>query len=758
MNYYAHSDFYFPGKLPDEDDCHWQTLHEHLYGVEKLAKAFAEAARGDDIFIEAARRAGLLHDIGKYSDAFQQLLYGAADGRPRARVEHSGHGAAIAFNAKAYDIALAVAGHHSGLGSPSEIRERVNRLQNELEYIIERAKNDLGEEAINFLHGTLDSHPDHTKKVSCDMLVRMIFSCLVDADRIDTAGSAYQPHVLSDALARLQRLLAHVKKQAASLPPGLVRDARRSVLESCMAAAEWEDRLLSLTVPTGGGKTLSSMAFALQRASLRPSEARRIIVVIPFLSIIEQNAKVFSEAIGGDAIIEHHSGNLIKDALPEEDYDPQNRRNLSAIENWNAPVIVTTSVRFFDSLFSNRPSDLRRLHNVARSIVILDEVQTLPRHLLRALLSAMHELSRNWGTTFVFCTATQPAFEKPAGALGDDPRWEKGMVKEIVADPKGLFRKLKRVEVCWPGKDGRAEKCSWDEVAEWMASEPRALCVVNLKKHASLLYSKLQEKQGLKKDSLWHLSTRMCPQHRLDVLDSIRAALDDPGRPCRVVSTQLVEAGVDLDFPVVFRAMGPFDSIIQAAGRCDREGKLTASRGQPGGKVIVFEPDDPSGKVTTPPGAYRDATEVTKTMLSAGREVSIHDHAHIRGFFNRYYDPSQSDLDSHDIVGLRNNLDFREIAKRFSMIEESTVAILVPYDKEAERLIEQVKNQGGLDMELSRKLQRYQVGLYPQEFEQAKQNGAIYELLRGSDIWCCEQRFYSRELGFTLESDEVLMA
>ncbi len=675
-------------------------------------------------------------------------------GKPKSRVEHSGYGAAFAQRAKAYDIALAVAGHHSGLSNPNDINLRSKRIENTLNNILERARNDLGEEVVDKLLDTLTSHSDQNNMISKDMWIRMMFSCLVDADRIDTSGMPYQPNDLLDAWNRFQRIQAYVGKQAEKVPAGPLKDARQSIFEACKNAAQWENKLLSLTVPTGGGKTLSSMAFALRRASLNPEEVQRIIVVIPFLSIIEQNASVYAEAIGNDAIVEHHSGNFIKDVPAGEDYNLQQRRNLSAIENWNAPIIVTTSVRFFDGLFSNRPSDLRRLHNVARSIVILDEVQTLPRHLLRALLTAMKELSTNWGTTFLFCTATQPAFEKPEHADQHDPRWTKGTIREIVPNTQYLFQNLARVTIRWPEKDVRAGQCSWNDMTERIASEPRSLCVVNLKKHASLLFSKLHEKLDFEKDSLWHLSTRMCPQHRLEVLDTIRKALDDSNCPCRVVATQLVEAGVDLDFPVVFRAVGPFDSIIQAAGRCDREGKLTASKGQPGGKVIIFEPDDPSGKPTTPPGAYRDATEITKTMLAGSEALSIHDPAHIRGFFNRYY---QSDLDTHDIEGLRRRLEFREIAKRFAMIEEPMVSILVPYNEKAEKLIRQLRNQGVLDMGLSRKLQRYQIGLYNHEFVQARQSGAIFELLPGSDIWCCEQRFYSRKLGFMIHSDDVLI-
>lgn len=743
--FYARTDPDHPGRFPGDAGCAWQELREHVRNV-------AKDASPEESFTKAALWAGLLHDIGKYSDAFQEMLLSTAKGEPKRKVEHSGHGAAIAERGNAFDVAFAVANHHAGLSTPQAIKNRTARLHQDVMEIRERALKDLDSELAGLLASEIAPFPKDMKRAAVDLRIRMLTSCLIDADRLDASGLTYGPWLLSDTQARLERLLVYVRKRAERVQEGCVKDARRDVLMACLASAECRDRLLSLTVPTGGGKTLSSMAFALKRALLRPAEVRRIIVVIPFLSIIEQNASVYAEAIGEDAIVEHHSGEFWQEIDEDEFLVEEKARHKLAVENWNAPIIVTTSVRFFESLFSSRPSDLRRLHNLAHSVVILDEVQTLPRNFLRAILSVLNGLASDWGTTFIFCTATQPAFEKPLGASQKDIRWAPGTVREILPTPQRHFDNLKRTAIFWPGTAGYPGKCSWDQVADWLTTETRGLCVVNLKEHARLLYRKLVEREEINHDHLWHLSTRMCPQHRLDVLESIRSTLAEGAGPCRVVSTQLVEAGVDLDFPVVFRAMAPLDSIAQAAGRCDREGKLTEARGSPAGRVVVFEPDL-SAKKATPPGAYTDATEITRIMRK-GCLLSIHDTAHIRGYFDRYY---QTDLDPQDIEALRMRLDFPEVANRFHLIEKRTTSVIVPYGDEALSLLNSVEERRGFDMNLRRRLQRYQIGLYQNEFIKARQNGAIFELIEGSEIWSCDSRFYSGELGFEFECDEPLI-
>lgn len=746
--YYAHS---VEGR-PTTD---WQPLSRHLQGVAETAAALATEAAGAGLFRDAAYSAGILHDLGKYQDKFQQMLHDVAAGHRKARVEHSGLGAALAYQWQHINLAFAIAGHHAGLPKKSNLNERVQKFKDEARELLEQAQTDFS----NFgaagdiwqapsLAPDLDPH-------SRDLWIRMLFSCLVDADRLDAAEVSSKARTLEDPAPRLDRLLKHVRVRAGQCPPGAVKEARGDVLDACLTAAGWTERLLSLTVPTGGGKTLSSMAFALKRASLFPEICRRVIVVIPYLSIIEQNAGVFAEVLGEDLILEHHSGNLVEE--PEDDETPLTGHALDhkrAVENWNAPVVVTTSVRFFESLFSNRPKDLRRLHNLARSVVILDEVQTLPKKYLGTLLSMMHGLAADWETTFLFCTATQPAFEKGIAADEEDRRWAPGTLKEIIPEPQRLFDALQRVTVHWPGHQSRPARLSWEALADEIAAEPRALCILNRKDHAAEIHRLLRTRSEVDPERLRHLSTRMCPQHRLDVLCDIRKMLHEKTRPCRVVSTQLVEAGVDLDFPVVFRALAPLDSIAQAAGRCDREGLLTAEAGSPGGRVIVFEPDLPLGQ-QTPPGTYTEATAITRRMMN-DPALSIHDTRHIRNFFHDYY---RGDLDPENIQAFRHKHDFPEVSKKFHMIDEyPTRAVLVGYNDEANNLIDRFVNSRGLDMDLRRKLQRYQVALSEREFRSALEAGAICESVPGEDIWVCATDHYSQDTGLVFESSAFLSA
>ena len=725
MKYWAHSD---PCDLPEtHPDARWQPLNEHLRQVGALAEGFAKEAKpGDSDFHFAARTAGLLHDLGKYTSEFQRKIRGAAN----LRAPHSAHGAAIARRAKALEAAFAISGHHAGLPNPkggkAGLWERTREVDGTLDGLWCTAVNDCPEllECGEILRASA------ADLKGFDLRTRMLFSCLVDADRIDSSGDSQTGGPLS-AASRLEQLLRFIEQRAAGVPDGPVKRARMDVLGACRAAAGRPDNIFSLTVPTGGAKTLSSMAFALQRAVAFP-QVRRIIVVIPYLSIIEQNAEVFINALGANAILEHHSGDT--DSIDNEDEykNPHKRR---ATENWDAPIIVTTSVRFFESLFSHRPADLRRVHNIARSIVILDEVQTLPRKFVQPILSMIGDLAKNWQTTFLFCTATQPAFEK---SKEEDPRWAPGTVQEIMPQPRELFARLKRVEVEWP-----KGKSTWKEIAAGLVEARRALCIVNTRNHASALYREVLGATGINGASVFHLSTRMCPAHRLKTIAEIKARLDDGAAPCVVVSTQLIEAGVDLDFPVVYRAVGPLDSIAQAAGRCDREGRLTAALGRPAGKVVVFEPPEPN----VPPGVYQEATERTQALIQEGG-LSIDSPDCIRRYFDRLY--GEANL-GKEIEEMRTNLKFRDLGEEFEMIADITQTIFVPYNADARDLIAQLQAAGVLYLKLRRGLQRYTVGIYEREFRTVVARGILREVRPGSNLWICPEGFYDANLGFVTE-------
>jgi CRISPR-associated endonuclease/helicase Cas3 len=381
MMYWAHSD---PNGLPDHcPEARWQPLNAHLRQVGALAEAFARnASPQDSAFHLTANAAGLLHDLGKYTQAFQDMIRGKA-----CQARHSVHGAAVARKSKAIEAAFAIAGHHAGLPNPKGGKAGLWERTKEVDAALEDLWNTAVQDCPELTHCRNSLIPCSATLDTFDVRTRMLFSCLVDADRIDSSGDN-QTGALLSAASRLKRLLTFISQRAATVPDGPVKRARMAVLEACRAAANRSGNIFSLTVPTGGAKTLASMAFALERALAFPG-LRRVIVVIPYLSIIEQNAQVFMDALGPDAILEHHSGD-IDSADDEEAYKNPCRRR--ATENWDAPIIVTTSVRFFESLFSHRPADLRRVHNIARSVVILDEVQTLPRQFVQPISG------HDWGT------------------------------------------------------------------------------------------------------------------------------------------------------------------------------------------------------------------------------------------------------------------------------------------------------------------------------------------------------------------------
>lgn len=766
--FYARTDPRLPDAIPGEHGVEWQLLADHLKNVAELAAGYAGIIKPDDTyFISSAWWAGVLHDLGKYKHSFQRLLYDSVTGKPLKKSPHSIYGSALSAHVRAYHIALSIMGHHSGLKAASELKTKISPEKLKLAETL-YAECLVNHDAV--IKNSSSIPPamvvDNNSGLKLDLQIRMLFSCLVDADRTDSYRFENGPLTTSTLKADklFRRLMNVIEGKSKNGGRTKVNDIRKKILDACLEAAPHDDKLFSLTVPTGSGKTLSSMAFALKKAALNKDTIKRIIVVIPFLSIIEQNADVYIEALGRENIFEHHSGDLkgLKEKRngaggrysPDSDQEEVDAFASDVAEhNWDAPVIITTSVRFFESLFSNHPRDLRRLHNIANSIVILDEVQTLPKYFLLPLLSMMKGLSEDWNTTFLFCTATQPAFEKQEPSISGNMRWAPGTIRPVIDEgaQKEIFSELQRVqEAIWPGED---ETISWEELSALIVRERRALCIVNTKIHALELYEKTLERSDLEdipSSSVFHLSTRMCPKHRLKVIEDIKTTLWQPDKPCLVISTQLVEAGVELDFPVVFRAMGPLDAVIQAAGRCDREGKLTAAAGKPAGRVVVFTPEEDRSP-------YMRETAITRGMARLGG-LSIHNPLHVKRYFDEVY---SGDGDVHDIEGLRKQLDFPEVAERFFMIDDRTRAVLVPYDEEAETLIKELYDCRKPYRELMRKLQRFQVGLYPHEFNRAYKKGLIYELWEGADIWVCLKEAYSKEIGFQIDinpAEEFLSA
>jgi CRISPR-associated endonuclease/helicase Cas3 len=500
------------------------------------------------------------------------------------------------------------------------------------------------------------------------------------------------------------------------------------------------------------------MAFALEHA--KTHNLRRVIVVIPYLSIIEQNAREYRMIFGADQVLEHHSSVEVspqqKSSDGNIDEPPQAVDIERAMENWDVPIVVTTAVQFIETLFAASPAKARKLHNVGRSVVIFDEVQTLPTHLLEPTLDMLQVLQKNFGVSVLFCSATQPAFLK-SGNLKHG--FQKGEVHEIAPSPVELFQKLRRVryriespESCW----------NWHRLADDMLALKRqqALAIVNLRQHAFDAYLALKTGLPSCKDAVFHLSSAMCAAHRLDLLglskappkNNVKQRLADK-LPCWVVSTQLIEAGVDIDFPTVYRAMGPLDSIVQAAGRCNREGQLRDDSGQliPG-DVIVFYPDVPSGRSTLPPGNYSKATGIAPLYLKDTEKLATDPDLFSR-YFNELFQITATDRvrpGEDTIQQSRAKFNFRTVAERARVIDEDTIGVIVPYGQ-AKKLIASIRRTKRIDYKVLRRLQRFMVNLRqgPKSlYDQLNKEGRLNPLLPDvADIPVLDEECYEIELG-----------
>ena len=702
---------YFAHVRRDGENFATHDLGEHLRGVGQRAGEYARALGSGDW----ARIAGLWHDLGKYSAEFQRRIksvsgYEAHLEGQAGRVDHSTAGAQYAirqFNLHGRILAYLIAGHHAGLPDwhASETRGAALKVRLDDGSHLERALNQPIPPDI--LSQTKPISPPLGKTEGFHLWVRMLFSCLVDADFLDTeafmdaekgAHRSKTPQ-LSELLPRFN---SYMEANFADAPPTRVNEIRTEVLRQCRKKAEESPGCFSLTVPTGGGKTLSSLAFALEHAERH--EKRRVIYAIPYTSIIEQTTNVFRD-IFPDAVIEHHS-NL--------DPEMETVESRLAAENWDAPLIVTTNVQFFESLFAARTSRCRKLHNVVNSVVVLDEAQLLPPEFLQPILDVMNLLVRHYGVTFVLSTATQPAL----GTLKTFQRTLRGLdrVREIIDDPDALNRDLARVTYTLPADYHQPE--TWDDVADRLREHPSVLAIVNSRADARELHRRMPE-------GTVHLSALMCGEHRSRVIASIKERLR-AGDGVRVVSTQLVEAGVDVDFPVVYRALAGLDSIAQAAGRCNREGRLER------GRVMVFVPSKP-----VPPGPLRKAADATVSLLT-GQNDPVFDAALFQAYFRHFYVDARS-LDKHDITELLTpqggnddplKVQFRTAAQRFRLIDESGYqSVIVRYD-DSPGLIGRLQKEGP-ERWLMRRLQRYTVSLPKHQFQKLSNNGDVTEVWRG---------------------------
>ncbi|MER2562976.1 MAG: CRISPR-associated endonuclease Cas3'' [Myxococcaceae bacterium] len=647
-------------------------LREHLEQVGRLAGAFASSFSSEGV----ARVAGRLHDLGKFSATFQTMIRrengfkahieGDASG-PR---DHSTAGAILSRQLDHLDgdvrmaLMFAIAGHHAGLADFEQLRRRL-------------AQPELLESAIRGGYSRTEAAAEHAErpqwlpaprsddeKRALEFWIRMVFSCLCDADFLDTERFFDEGRSqLRESWPSIEELAArlgrHVDELEARASASVVNTVRREIRAAALQASSSPRGIFTLTVPTGGGKTLTAMEFALQHA--KTHGLARVIVAVPLTAILEQNAEVYRRALGDDAVLEHHS------AVDVDDPRRETPRTRVAAENWDVPIVVTTTVQLFESIFANRTSRARKLHNVAGSVIVLDEAQALPVPLLHTILDGLRTLVRDYGVTVVFSTATQPAFARRA-------HFPQGLdeMREIVPASLRCFDRLKRVRVEWPDW----APVEYAQLAEQVGEHEDVLVIVHRRSDARELALLLDERTGA---SSLHLSALMCPAHRTRVLRELKERRSRH-QPLRVVSTQLIEAGVDVDFPVVYRAFGGLDSIAQAAGRCNREGLRDE------GVLRVFvAPTSP------PKGLPRSALGVTRSMVREG-PLSIDDPRSFQRFFEQLY-PVQ-DLDAKELQATRANFNYRTVAGAFRMVENDWSApVVVPWGDFA-TLRAQLNSQG----------------------------------------------------------------
>lgn len=713
---------------------HWEPLEHHLEAVARLASGFASAFDAD----QWGRALGRWHDLGKYSQAFQDYLLRTADpdaGEERAggRVDHSTfgaqHAATVVGKHAGRILAFCIAGHHAGLADATADDEMNRRATLEARLIrgvpaVQLPPNETWKPQL-----TLPFQLSRDNKgFQVAFFTRMLFSCLIDADRTATeafcepAQAAERSHE-KPAIGSLREALdSCLYRKEADADPTPVNRLRAQVHAECVAAARLLPGFFSLTVPTGGGKTLSSLAFALHHATTH--ELRRVVFAVPFTTIIEQTADVYRGALGDlaeSALVEHHSN-----IAPKRD----TRRNQLATENWDAPLVVTTNVQLYESLFAAATTPCRKLHRLARSVIVLDEAQTMPVEVLEPTLCVLKELVLHYGCSVVLCTATQPALRKR-----DDFRIGIDGIREIIQDVSGLFAILRRVQVL------RLGQLPDDALAQRLAAEHAVLCVVNSRPHAARLYDALVRQQH---NGCFHLSTFMCAQHRRHTLSQIRTRVS-AGLECRVVSTQLIEAGVDIDFPVVYRAPAGFDSIAQAAGRCNREGRLEH------GIVYLFDAETPP-----PLGYLRNAAQTAHEL--AARYVDPLSPEAIHDYFELFYWSQAHRWDKEDVLGALTDdlsektlrLKFRTAASRYRIIRDDQAQILVAYDATTRRMRDGLRRGELISYRLLRTAQRYIVPVYRHDLASLLSHGVVEEHEESGLFLLLNDAAYSREKGLSL--------
>lgn len=713
-------------KIAHRIDEREEAIETHLKDVAELASRFALYFGSTEMNMrDYAYMTGLAHDIGKYSEAFQEKI----NGKPEMRVDHSTAGAIEMQKRKMPMAAFAVAGHHAGIPNGKDNEDSclirrlkgADRLEDYSSYL-----NEISLKAVN--------EPE-MNNFSKSFLIRMLYSALVDADFIQTEKFMLDGNVERggyDSIDCLyERLISYIAPwMAENSKKEEINIIRTNILKGCLEKGTGERGLYSLTVPTGGGKTISSLAFALTHAKEKGLD--RIIYVIPYSSIIEQNAEVFREILGEKNVVEHHANSLCETKEEDEFF----ARHKLSIENWDAPVIVTTNVQFFDSLFANRVSKCRKLHNIANSVIVFDEAQMLPLNYLKPCVKAIQELVTNYHATAVLCTATQPALNKWFEPLEID---------EICEEHAQYFALLKRNRISTMGTYTK------EQLIEKINEERKILTIVNKKKTAQEIF------QGLPKEGSYHLSTNMTPFHRKKVIGKIKEKLDNnngrKGEAVRVVSTSLIEAGVDIDFPTVFREKAGIDSIVQAAGRCNREGKRKTEDSQ----VRVFDLQGENLRL------IEKNIEMTNETIAKFNNFDTLEA--IQYYFQALQGLDEETLDQfHIIQAFESEMEgikmpFKKVSEIFHLIENHTKMLIIPIEEEAKQLTEELERavtEGYGFKNILRKLGMYSVNLYEYDYEKLINDGHIYEVVGGVAV-LQSIMLYQEDMGLVCNDDLLLM-
>lgn len=699
-----------------EDKTREQSLRSHSAGVSKWAGDFA------DVFgcREWGAGVGLCHDIGKYTKGFDRRLHGGP------KVDHATAGAKELYLCKNLYGAYCIAGHHSGLPDGGTVGDAAGMAT-----LRGRMEKTLEDYSAYKTEVEIPRFPDIPLRAlgkggfTLSFFIRMLFSCLVDADYLDTEefmtggtenrGGCDSMGVLWD---RLQKDIEK-KKWLENQDLTTVNGRRSAILRACIEQGKEPQGIRLLTVPTGGGKTVASLAFALRQAA--EHGLTRVIYVIPYTSIIEQNAQVFKDILGKENVLEDHCNVVYED-------ETELKKAQLAAENWDRPVVVTTNVQFFESFYSNKTSKCRKLHNVANSVIIFDEAQMLPVNDLKPCLQVISELVYNYHCTAVICTATQPA-------LG--PFFpEQLRVREICPDVKEQYDFFRRTEMKHAG-----QLCQ-DGLVELLRREEQVLCILNSRKRVQRVY------EELKGEGVYHLSTFQYPNHRKRILKEIRARLKG-GKPCKLIATSLVEAGVDFDFKTVFRELAGVDSVIQAAGRCNREGKRPRSEC----KTVVFtlEAED---DVHIP---RQLKLPISVAKQTAGKWPDLMSLEAIHEYFHLLYHYKGKGLDGKGIVGRFEeavpsfSFPFATIAEEFHLIENETKTILIDKEQEAAELVQRIR-WGECSRQLVRDAGHFCVNVYPQDFERLNGAGRLEALDLGFYI-LRNKEMYTEDMGLLMDAE-----